>query len=1201
MLNSRFPAFAALVIFGTIWFAAPPNQPRVAAQTPAQKSLDKREEAYRANNFGVAQLEQFNYKAGAEAFRRALALDSQLKMAQINLAIALFNLQDIEAARAAAQAAAENSPESPQPAYVLGLIARNQNRADDAVAAFKRVLEIDPEDVGANVNLGQLYIQQKKYAEAIMAFRRAIASEPYNATALYNLATALLRNNAHEEGRRLMMRFQTLRLSGAATSIGQNYLEQGRYAEAIVSTGAESDLVDKTAPKATFSETPVNIKNKSSIALRLPAFNSFQGKPQSKYQILRAFEGGETLIDFDGDGNLDLARIDNTLTNFQKTSRETSTAKISGKISLYRNVKGTFTDVTNLSGDLAMPVNLIGTSIVTGDFDNDNLPDILLAGYKGLRLYRNEGKGKFKNVSQPAGLPKYQYLSISSAFVDVDHDGDLDIFIAGFTDIDDAKSELNDFVFPNEYQGVPNLLLRNNSDGTFSDISESAKINQSKGSDGKAAFEGKSVAVVPLDYDNRRDVDLLVLNHQGKPNLLRNLRDGSFKDVADEVGLNISDNWSCLAVGDFNKDNFVDFFFGRVKGWSSAESKGIMAVSDGSGKFKIKDAPPGTESATASQFLDYDNDGLLDLIVSTSKGLLISRNLGGEFAEATAKPFKQSASFANAPRLLSADLDNDGDLDLIVNGRFLRNDGGNANNSEIVRLQGRASNKTGIGAKIDMRSGSLTQKLESYSASPMPAPSDVHFGLGKREKPDAVRVIWTSGTVQAEVEFAEKAKNQTAKKFAPLKIEELDRKPSSCPYLYTWNGEKFEFITDFLGGGEMGNWKEAGAYHYPDSDEFVRITSDQLKAKNGKYEIRVTNELEEVLFLDHLKLVAVEHDAGADVFPNEGLGISTAGQEILYTTQNARPPLSAVDTNGKSVLPQIETLDRRYYDNFKSLNIRGYAAPHSLTLNLDDKKKFNGRTLLLLTGWTDYAFSSDNLAAAQSGKSLFLPKLQVKNKRGEWQTVIGSIGISVGRPQTLVVDLTGKFLSDSREVRIITNFKTFWDKIAVDTSEQTDVKTIEIKPSQADLRERGFSEEIKYGEMIAANYDSVLNDGRWKYFSGNFTKIGAVNLLLKAVDDVFVISKTGDELVLSFEALPELPPNKKYTFLLYADGYSKEMDINSGSPDTVFPLPFKRMKKYPYAADEQFPMTEEKRGIYEEYTTRTVKGVLPRIETFLLK
>jgi hypothetical protein len=160
-----------------------------------------------------------------------------------------------------------------------------------------------------------------------------------------------------------------------------------------------------------------------------------------------------------------------------------------------------------------------------------------------------------------------------------------------------------------------------------------------------------------------------------------------------------------------------------------------------------------------------------------------------------------------------------------------------------------------------------------------------------------VRVIWTSGIVQAETELSQKPKNQTARNFSSFKIEELDRKPSSCPYLYTWNGERFEFITDFLGGGEMGNWKEAGAYHYPDSDEFVRITSDQLKPKNGKYEIRVTNELEEVLFLDHLRLVAVEHDAGTEVYPNEGLGIPTSENEF-YTRRikSVRPFRQLIQT-----------------------------------------------------------------------------------------------------------------------------------------------------------------------------------------------------------------------------------------------------------------------------------------------------------------
>src|SRR5688500_13141886 len=125
----------------------------------------------------------------------------------------------------------------------------------------------------------------------------------------------------------------------------------------------------------------------------------------------------------------------------------------------------------------------------------------------------------------------------------------------------------------------------------------------------------------------------------------------------------------------------------------------------------------------------------------------------------------------------------------------------------------------------------------------------------------------------------------------------------------------------------MGNWKEHGAYHFPDSDEFVRIPPGTLISKDGEYHLRVTNELEEVLFLDHLKLVAVEHPAGTDVYPNEGLGIPTAGKSIIYTIGGERPPLSVTDSSGADVLAKVADLDRVFYDSFKSTSVRGYADP----------------------------------------------------------------------------------------------------------------------------------------------------------------------------------------------------------------------------------------------------------------------------------
>ncbi|MCU1289806.1 MAG: putative system TPR-repeat lipoprotein [Acidobacteria bacterium] len=1151
---------AAFIVFGFINYFSPYNLSVISAQTTATITAAKREEAYRANNLGVALLEQFNHKEGAEAFRRALAIDPQLKIARVNLAIALFNVPDYDAAIAEAQKAAAIAPEQPQPVYILGLIARAQNRIEDAVAAFKKVLEFDPNDVGANVNLGQIYVQQRKYSEAVAAFRLALEAEPYNTTALYNLATALLRSNGREEGQQLMTRFQTLRQSGAATNIGLNYLEQGRYAEAVTSTGAEPELVEKTVQQIVFQNANIGLP-----VSRL-ADSKLKNAPNKPFAYLP--ERAATLFDFDNDGDLDLAEI----------------AGNTSSVRLYRNDNGKYVDATRAAGDLIKPSGSLGMGIVAGDYDNDGFTDLLVFGGKQTRLYRNTGKGVFKNETISAKIPATSVTSLSGAFADADHDGDLDVFLAGFSS---AKSA----------EPAASQLLRNNGDGTFTDVSDAAKI--------KAPT--RAVAVIPTDFDNRRDVDFLVLNYEATPQLWRNMRDGSFQNVASEVGLNRSESWTCAAVGDYNKDNYPDFFFGRANG------VGVFAVSDGRGKFTFRDAPRGTENAASAQFLDYDNDGLLDLIVNTEKSFVVSRNMGNGWTNADSTAFVIKTDSNNALKgsrqMLSGDVDGDGDVDLLTfakNGslHFVRNAGGEKNNSEIVRLTGRVSNKTGIGAKIDMRAGSLTQKLESYSASPAPAPSDIHFGLGKREKPDAIRVIWTSGVIQAEVEFPE-AKNRIASR--PLNIEELDRKPSSCPYLYTWNGEKFEFISDFLGGGEMAYSHGNGQTNTPDPEEYVRITSEQLKPRNGRYELRVTNELEEVLYLDRFELIAVDHRENTEIYPNEGLGIPTADKFILYTTGGERAPLSAFDGKKRDVTKRVRALDRNFYDSFENEKIRGYAKPHELVLTLDDRRGYNGRTLLLLTGWTDYAFSSDNVAAAQSGLALQMPKLQVRNKRGEWETVIESIGISVGRPQTVVVDLTGKFLSDSREVRIQTNMKTLWDKIAVDTSADAsaNLRVSRLEPRSADLRERGFSLEVKPDgkEPVLVDYNTVLNDGRWKYFSGSFTRLGSVLPLLSGADDVFVISKTGDELALAFDekALPPLEKGMKRTFLLRSIGYSKEMDINSASPDAVMPLPFRAMSKYPYGANEQFPMSDEKRKIYDEYTTRIVKTVFPRIETALIK
>src|SRR5947207_8406137 len=166
-----------------------------------------------------------------------------------------------------------------------------------------------------------------------------------------------------------------------------------------------------------------------------------------------------------------------------------------------------------------------------------------------------------------------------------------------------------------------------------------------------------------------------------------------------------------------------------------------------------------------------------------------------------------------------------------------------------------------------------------------------------------------------------------------LNITELDRKPSSCPFLYTWNGERFEFVTDFMGGGEMGYLEEPGHYNKPDPEEYVRIRADQLKEKDGRYELRVTNELEESMFVDRLQLISVAHPEGTEVYPNEGMSDPPKPFK-LFVTHNARPPLSAIDDHGNDVLDLISKMDRRWPRDFKLDRIRGYADQHTLTMKL---------------------------------------------------------------------------------------------------------------------------------------------------------------------------------------------------------------------------------------------------------------------------
>jgi len=255
--------------------------------------------------------------------------------------------------------------------------------------------------------------------------------------------------------------------------------------------------------------------------------------------------------------------------------------------------------------------------------------------------------------------------------------------------------------------------------------------------------------------------------------------------------------------------------------------------------------------------------------------------------------------------------------------------------------------------------------------------------------------------------------------------------------------------------------------------------------------------------------------------------------------------------------------------------------------------------VLVLNGWVDWADGSTFLAAAQESKEgLIPPYLQVKDASGNWTTVIADMGMPDGKPKTIAVDLSGKFLSGSREVRIVTNLCVYWDEIFLgEEVGKPEAALRRVPMSSAELRFRGFSAvridpERKQPEQFI--YSDVRPASSWNPTPGFYTRYGDVQQLLRSVDDQLTILGSGDELRMRFRAsgLGAATPGWKRDFLLKVDGWAKDRDANTAYSQTVEPLPFHRMSAYPYARSEHFPQDALHEQYRREYNTRPARRLI---------
>lgn len=722
-----------------------------------------------------------------------------------------------------------------------------------------------------------------------------------------------------------------------------------------------------------------------------------------------------------------------------------------------------------------------------------------------------------------------------------------------------------------------------------------------------------------IDSAGSGQTDLLVWSSQGIRLFLKGQR------PAIETGLEGLTGVIDVAGGDFNNDGLMDLCVLTPTGPQLYRNNG--------GKFVREQAALPARAFDRAVWIDYDHDYDLDLIllgpqpallrnqgaagwadrtedfpfikgaVTSARKLRVNPDskafdlavfyrdrapvlyrdqLGGRY---TTEAFHRNpgsertqvdADFEATGRLDRARIDRDGSIHLLRNQskgqHWIR-----------VQLQGVRSLKLAQDALVEVKAGSLYHR-QFYAGVPL------SFDLAEHASADVIRITWPNGLIQNEVR---QAANQTHV------YQEAQRLSGSCPMIWTWNGREFQFITDVLGVAPLGARDGDGGYFPVDHDEYVQIPGAALQTVNNNYEIRITEELSEVSYLDQVQLYALDHPSSMEIFTNEKFKSPPYPEFRLFGVDRRIYPKSARDSHGSDVLSQVIAKDHRYPDHFRRSET-GVAELHTLDLDFGSVAP-SGKAILVLNGWVDWPDGSTFLRASQeSAAGLVMPYLQVKDAHDAWKTVNPDMGMPAGKPKTIVVPV--EFLSTSRKIRIVTNLCVYWDEIFLNEgASDAGVKPVPIPFAFADLHFRGFSDTRIHPQRKQPDaffYGRVSLVSFWNPTPGLYTRFGRVDNLLRDVDDQLVIMGSGDEVSLKFPADLQRPrAGWTRDFLLKVDGWAKDRDPNTAFSSTVQPLPFHGMSRYPYPASEHFPRDTAHDSYQSTYNTRPARVLFQRLES----
>ena len=1123
-------------------------------------------EAVSFKNQGVAYLDRNDFDSAVKSFEAVVRLVPDEPLGYANLAAAYLGRQESDKALTMVEQALTLAPKDGQILAIQSDIVLARGDQNKALEILKTAVETNPTDLRTRYKYLTLMTRARSTGQAepeVVGHLRAILDQdPDNVAILAQLAESLVRSGDRAGAIPLYERMEAFLMAGSEEARGYltttiESLKSGPVTDAQRqamifgnllkadplyrnSRDQLGDVTQESPPLHDFRSAPSDLASNTAgdlIKLTFTAAAMLPSPPAAASAI--------TLADYDIDGYPDAALIE------------------SGKIRLVHNNQGSFVEA---------PANTVIRSIddacqsLFADMDNDGDLDAVVLGRGTDTIMWNQGEKEFAAGSGTSWPVQPARSSVDGVIVDYDHDGDLDVVVS------DAKGAFAlQNIEPQRFEKRP---------FPFSKEGSSAEVTPAS---------GKGYPVVFADFDQDGATDLVF----GRPDgvrLFHNDRQGRFSDWSQRFETHTATESQVAVVGDFNNDGTPDLFLGGAHPtllWNERGARFDGSVTPQSMLTACKDLV-----ITDAVVLDFDNDGFPDLAVAgvptgSARGLRLIRNLGnGRFqdASATLPSAETSGTFLN---VAAADMDSDGDIDLLVadasKTQVMRNDGGNANHWLKVRLEAALTgsgknNFHGVGSTIDVNTRTHFQSL--LVTAPI-----THIGLGKNDHADVYRVLWSNGTIQ----------NSVNPETNSLVVEK-QRLKGSCPSLYTWNGEKFVFVTHLMTRSAIGALTETGAPAYPDpADDYVKIRGDQLKAENGRYTLNVVEELWDAVYMDQLALIVVDHPESTDVFVDEKYLPPPYPAFTLYTATatHSRLPVAAVDHRGRDVLKSLMARDSLYVGDYALGTYQGVPETHSLILNLGDLSKAQ-RVRLYLGGWIMPVEPSSNLALSQRKTPVIAPYLEVPDAQGKWRTVIPYTGFPSGEHKTMVIDLTDKFLTNDYRVRITTNLQLYWSEsfFTVDEPETVPTRITRLKPATAKLRYRGFSREYQVASNgpYLRDYSSLSRAPQWLPFIGFHTRYGDVAPLLETSDDRYAVYSSGEEIAVTFNAggVADLPAGWRRDYVLHSDGWLKEGDLNTDTAATVEPLPFHRMSRYPYGGLEHYPVTETHQAYLQSYNTRWV-------------